>query len=293
MRCAFGQVAFEVSQNVRAPFHAEGEQYEFGPLTAFRLQLNNAHTITWPHHAAAHERVDSVLLAYLRRGYWDVEHLGRGARLASREFILLDPRRSYTVAAGARCEYLTFTLPIVWLSAWISDIEDAAARPIGADAPWRATLTATIEEVLRSDTKDGARSDMSAKQIAGALALALPPRRAISAERRLVHRIHQALGARFHEADLGITQVANDLGITPGHLRRTLRVEGQTTYQTALFRIRLEHAVSMLKDAGFDKVGVSEIARRCGFRSHSFFVKIFSATYGKAPNALRLERAAR
>jgi AraC-like DNA-binding protein len=268
---------------------ARAKQREIGPLKVSNVQISATHDVVRAGEAVTRGSVQYFNLKYIRRGALRLAHCDREIRLQRGEFVLLDPRKPYRIAAFATSEYHCIRFPMDWLSMWIPNPGSAVAKPIRHHMPWRPALAATIDEVLQYDETTIGNGELCAMQIAGALALALmPPGSAPFSRRRdLLFRIMRTLELRSHEHQLHASRVAADLAISERYLHKVLQRDAATTYARALSRIRLERARAMLSDRNNADVSVSEIGWRCGFCDASHFTKRFHSTYGQPPGAYR------
>ncbi|CAM3101374.1 helix-turn-helix domain-containing protein [Rariglobus hedericola] len=79
---------------------------------------------------------------------------------------------------------------------------------------------------------------------------------------------------------------AQALGLSVGHVSRVFRRAGEDNFNTALLRLRLEHAKALLRKGNLP---VSEIAPRCGFTSANYFAQVFRRVEGLSPQAWKTE----
>jgi AraC-like DNA-binding protein len=75
--------------------------------------------------------------------------------------------------------------------------------------------------------------------------------------------------------------IARRLGLSPATLRRKLAVEG-TGLRPLILQERMELARVLLRDG---RLGVSEVALRCGYESPAKFSRQFARSFGHAPSA--------
>lgn len=81
-----------------------------------------------------------------------------------------------------------------------------------------------------------------------------------------------------------ITQLAQEAGMSPGHLRRVFKkVTGQTPVQF-LIHCRIERARYYLRES---TLGIEQIANTVGYRDVYFFSRQFKEITGKSPTAWR------
>lgn len=104
----------------------------------------------------------------------------------------------------------------------------------------------------------------------------LPPR-TISGATRAV------LSIRLLDGDGDIEGTASKLGLGPRTLQRRLREEG-TSYRTILGSVRLERAMSLLKESSDP---IETIARSLGYAATSHFTRAFTQWTGTPPSRIR------
>ena len=86
-------------------------------------------------------------------------------------------------------------------------------------------------------------------------------------------------------SEITLEQTALRFGISPSYLSRLFQRESGVCFSAFLTTLRLENAVYLLHHSALQ---IAEIADRCGFRSSSYFIKIFRRHYGKTPGEFRL-----
>lgn len=82
-------------------------------------------------------------------------------------------------------------------------------------------------------------------------------------------------------SDLTLDDVACQAGFNPSYFSYLFHKETGTTFLQYLNGIRLEHACMLLKDA--PQLSIDEVSRQAGFRSTSYFHKVFRARFGMSP----------
>lgn len=264
-------------------------QYQLGAVRLSSVSIGSTHEVIRTQEAISRNSRPHFNLNYVRRGRWAVRHCGQELSLEPGELILLDNRQPYRVRSDG-ADHIAVHLPIEWLRCWIPNPEAAVARPIRLGMPWRAALAACLDEAP-SLTNDMPGTDhLCAEQIVGALALALGPTRTQnSSHTRLIFlRVQGTMRIMFHDHDLDAKAIAEALGISPRYLHKILAREG-TTYGRELIRIRLERAMTMLRDAQFNELSIAEVGWRCGFSDPSHFSKRFREACDLPPGNFRVQ----
>jgi AraC family transcriptional regulator len=93
-----------------------------------------------------------------------------------------------------------------------------------------------------------------------------------------------AVAARDPRRPLSTRALARRSGWSEAHLHRAFRAVAQETPKSWTTRLRLAHALALLR--GSDAT-VAEIAERTGFGSHEVMTRAFRRELGSAPTALR------
>lgn len=87
---------------------------------------------------------------------------------------------------------------------------------------------------------------------------------------------------RFKRSDLGVADIARELGVSTRYLAKIFSDRG-TTVMHALYDMRLRRAAVQLYEEHFRTLGVSEIASFNGFASVTHFGRLFKKKYGVSP----------
>lgn len=88
---------------------------------------------------------------------------------------------------------------------------------------------------------------------------------------------------RHDEFDLGLADIAEDVGCSPRQLQRVFREVGGTDFRTRLLTVRMEHARRLLsrKEQG---LSVRAAARKVGYREASGLRQAFVRHFGLNPS---------
>ena len=89
---------------------------------------------------------------------------------------------------------------------------------------------------------------------------------------------------RHRGEPLSLSDVANEVGVTPGHLTTVVRRRTGRTVQDWIIERRMADARSLLSDT---ELSVAEIARRVGISDPGYFSRQFRRTHGTSPRAFR------
>ncbi len=97
-------------------------------------------------------------------------------------------------------------------------------------------------------------------------------------------RCRELLRQHLADPDLDIDIVATALGYHPRWLGRQYHHETGENIRTTLNNLRIQRARELLRDR---TLAIAEIARRCGFTSHSHFSRTFHRIEGHTPRRYR------
>jgi AraC-like DNA-binding protein len=83
---------------------------------------------------------------------------------------------------------------------------------------------------------------------------------------------------------LSLSDVARELGLTPGHLTTVVRRRTGRTVQEWITERRMADARALL---GTTDLPIAEVARRVGINDPGYFARLFRATHGVSPRSWR------
>jgi AraC-like DNA-binding protein len=97
---------------------------------------------------------------------------------------------------------------------------------------------------------------------------------------RLLERVRAVIVAHLDDEAFSVADLAEEIGMSRGHLHRQLRTVGLTPSE-AILRTRLERAAQLLGDR---RITVSETAFAVGFKSVAHFSNRFEKQFGCRPS---------
>ena len=89
------------------------------------------------------------------------------------------------------------------------------------------------------------------------------------------------IGAHYQDPNISISAIAQDLGISEGHLSHTFKKETDYTLLNYLTRYRVHKAMELLRDC---RVKVYEVAAQVGYRDITYFSATFKKVTGVMPS---------
>lgn len=99
----------------------------------------------------------------------------------------------------------------------------------------------------------------------------------------LVRLARQFISEHYHE-DISAADVANHVGLSTNYFSTLFKQESKESFVSALKNKRLEKAKELLENKD---IKISIIPYQIGFKSYSYFTKIFQDTFGKTPTDYR------
>jgi AraC-like DNA-binding protein len=100
----------------------------------------------------------------------------------------------------------------------------------------------------------------------------------------LICRCRQTILSELDRPELSVVWLARKLGCSPDHLSRCFRKHSGTRLCRYIEECRLEQAAHLLANSDLK---IAAIAWTCGFRSPSYFDRIFMKLRGTTPKAIR------
>ena len=89
------------------------------------------------------------------------------------------------------------------------------------------------------------------------------------------------IGAHYQDPNISISAIAQDLGISEGHLSHTFKKETDYTLLNYLTRYRVHKAMELLRDC---RARVYEVAEQVGYRDIAYFSSTFKKLTGMSPS---------
>lgn len=98
---------------------------------------------------------------------------------------------------------------------------------------------------------------------------------------KYVMEVLRYVSGHYAEPDLGISQVAADLGISEGHLSHVFKKETGRTLGSYIADYRIQKAKELLRDC---RCKVYEVAEQVGYRDITYFSATFKKAVGMSPS---------
>lgn len=104
----------------------------------------------------------------------------------------------------------------------------------------------------------------------------------------LLVNAQRVIRQRYSEFDLGLSDVAEDVGCSPRQLQRVFRELADTEFRSFVLRVRMEQAHRLLSRKK-EGLTVRAAARAVGYREASGLRQAFLRFYGYAPSEIQPE----
>ena len=271
-----------------ADFAASITQHPFGPIDINFADTTSQQVWRTP-QAIAGSRKHTYYLLYMREGRLGARQRGREVPVLAGDCVLIDSMEPYSFSFPESNRCLSVQMPRDWLRNWIPEPEKIVATSFAANSGWGRTLASAAGNLAACDYDTLALPRaVVADQLGALLALAAGNEIAGATTHRhtLFHRIRRTLFERLSDPSLGPQSVADAHGISKRYLHLLFAGAG-TSFGAELMELRLEQAKRHLDDRRLARIGIAELAWRCGFREPSHFARRFRARYGAAPGAYR------
>jgi AraC-like DNA-binding protein len=221
--------------------------------------------------------------------------VGTGGVTLGGERLTLEPRQILVLMPGARQEI--YALDEQWEYCWWT-MDGPSAQIIvkgygleegiheAGEAP--VNYIRALESMIQGP---GRRNEINAAALAYQLLSAAAQSTETSgepaADTRLVESATNMILASWGDPNFSVDKLAEELEIHRSTLSRRFHKVTGTTLVDYIAAIRLQNAVSMLRET---PLPVSEVAYRCGFSDPNYFSKVIRTKLGKPPTAVRNER---
>jgi AraC-like DNA-binding protein len=226
----------------------------------------------------------------------EVAQLGHETTLGRGDASLLHVGETGHVGSMANFEFLVQMIPYAELEARGAHLDGAVARRLPARTEGLQLLRGLIRAFeARKPALSEEATALLRRHIADLAALAFTSHARLgeSAASAVVNaRLAAALdeiGARYHEPDFSVVEVAHRQGISARYLQRLLETSG-STFTARVNELRLQRAFELLTEAGDGPRRISDIALLAGFSDISQFNRLFRARFGDTPSAVRTQR---
>ena len=176
--------------------------------------------------------------------------------------------------------FLTNHIPIILLTAKVTEQEKIEGLDIGADAyitkPFSTDLVITTVNNLinnRRRLRSKYENMLQEEQKIDRIELTSP-------DEQLMQRVMKIINENLRNPELNVEFIAREVGLSRVHFHRKLKELTNETPRDFIRGLRLRQAARLLAEKNLD---ISHVADACGFRSISTFSTTFKSVYGVSP----------
>ncbi len=109
----------------------------------------------------------------------------------------------------------------------------------------------------------------------------VPLKRKCEVENKYIVESINYIEKNYSDSDFSVTTMAENIGVSEGHLSRLFKAETDLSINNYLTRYRIRKAMDYLKDV---KVKVYEVADKVGYQDIAYFSNTFKKLVGKTPS---------
>lgn len=288
-------VQLDCKSDLGSAFHGAITSAQVGQAKCSVVSSSRQRVLRTPSRIARASE-DFVLIALGRHGAGAVLQDGRETVIRPGEFAFYDTTRPYELRFNDDFTQTIFQVPREMLHRRFAGTQGLTATAFTADSPVQRLayqFIAGLSDVAdRLDPDDAIRlSDQAADLIAMAMSerlggAALP---ASTHRAALLYRLKAHVLAHLAKADLGLTEAAAALGISPRYASSLFADEG-TSFQRFVLAERLARCKRDLASSAHGHRHISEIAFSWGFNDLSHFGRVFREHFGLSPRDWRHSR---
>ena len=296
-REVFGRqlVRVEIESRSSDPFEAEAQIRALPGLRTVCFASTAARLERPPNMLADGD--DALVLLVSRRGTLAVSQRSRQVSLRSGDATLLLHAEPSAVT-HAQIRFQGFLVPRAPVAALVTEIEDAAMRPLPHTNETLRLLTRYVKAISgglaigQPDLRNLVAThihDLVAKIIGASRdGAALAEQRGVAAARLVA--IKADIIEHIGRGDVSLSALAARHGLTPRSIQRLFERDGLTFSEFKLEQ-RIACAQRMLADTQYDAWSIAAIAVAAGFGDLSYFHRVFRRHLGATPSDLRAHPA--
>lgn len=135
-------------------------------------------------------------------------------------------------------------------------------------------LEAAIQRLLHMAPEGAAETGVMEDEL-------IPLPDAESTENRYIKAAVSYITSHYNDNSLSIGQIAEELGVSDGHLSRLFKSELDISINNYITRLRIRRAMELLKDV---QVKVYEVAEKVGYLDIAYFSNTFKKLSGISPS---------
>jgi AraC-like DNA-binding protein len=111
-----------------------------------------------------------------------------------------------------------------------------------------------------------------------------PPKKNISSSKTIVKNFKNIVSERYNDENINVNIIANILGVHRITLNTAVKEEINSTPGKYISTIRLQKALQLLQES---EIPISDVAKKCGLPSATYFSRFIKRHTGKKPHEFR------
>lgn len=288
-------VQLDCKSDLGTAFHGAITSSQLGPARCSTVSSSRQRVLRTPSRISRASE-DFILIALGKRGAGAVLQDGRETLIQPGEFAFYDTTRPYELRFDDDFTQTIFQVPRETLHRRFAGTQSFTATKFTSDRPLQRLayqfVTGLADVAERLDADNAIRlSDQAADLLAMAMnerfgGGALP---ATTHRAALLYRLKAHVLAHLPNPDLGLSETAAAIGISPRYVNNLFADEG-TSFQRFVLAQRLEHCKRDLGSPAHARRHIGEIAFAWGFNDLSHFGRVFREHYGVSPRDWRQSR---
>lgn len=279
----------------RGPFRAWLQSYHSSRHRLVMLSMSS-HEAICDTMVLRRKRSQAITLVLLKTGSAKVTQDGREAVLAASDLVLINTIRPLVIEA-AEVEVLTLDLDPAKLIATLPAAEAMTCVRIAGTSKSGGFLRSALLHLfeLAEETSDAALDhliDAISHIVAATFCEQAKPSQILprSSDALLRHRIQLAIRNGLKNPDLCPALIAAQVGISERYLHKLFNQNGRTLMAYAWSQ-RLCQSRIDLENPALQRLPISEIAQRWGFKSAAHFSRAFKKEFGHSASDVRMNIA--
>ncbi|WP_050425549.1 helix-turn-helix domain-containing protein [Bradyrhizobium tropiciagri] len=288
-------VQLDCKSDLGTAFRGAITSTQLGPAKCSVVSSSRQRVLRTPSRIARASE-DFVLFALGRSGSGGVVQDGRETVIQPGEFAFYDTTRPYELRFNDDFTQTIFQVPRAMLHRRFAGTHGLTATTFTSDRPVQRLAWQFISGLADiADRLDPDNAIRLADQAADLLAMAISERSGGAAlpasthRSALLYRLKAHILAHLPNPELGLTETAAALGISPRYVNSLLADE-DTSFQRFVLAERLERCRRDLASPAHTHRHISEVAFAWGFNDLSHFGRVFREHYGLSPREWRHSR---
>ena len=196
--------------------------------------------------------------------------------------VVMPGKDGYEVCQYLKTDERTSHIPIVLLTAKVTEAEKIAGLEHGADA-YMSKPFHKEELILQLKNLVDTRKQLHHKYSKGSLLLEKSDG-ANTREEAFLNKLNKLIDENISDAEFGIIQLCRALTMSRSQIHRKIKALTNLSTSIYLRTVRLHKAKKLLRTTDMN---ISEVAYEVGFKDPNYFTHVFVEEFGETPSATR------